>query len=75
MKSQQFLISAFSIEENPRRSLFLLFEQYKTPAVLYFSILNWLKPEPYLILVFSVEENPSPTSILIFKQNKTPAVR
>ena len=46
------------MEENPCRTLFLLFEQYKTPAVPYFSILKRSKPQPYLFLAFKKNQNP-----------------
>ena len=41
------------MEVNSSRTLFLLFEQYNTPAVPYlpyFDIFNNIRAEPYLIL-------------------------
>ena len=50
------------------RTLFWHFQQYKTPAVLYFSIFDRIKPQQYLIPAFSVKENPSLTLFLYFEQ-------
>ena len=43
------------MEENPSRTLYFIFEQYKTPIVPYFSISNSLKPQSYFILACPVE--------------------
>ena len=41
------------MKENRRRTLPLLFEQLKNPAVPCFSIFNYITPQPYLI--FEIE--------------------
>ena len=56
MKSHQYLISAFLMEENANCNLFLLLEQFKTPVVPYFSIFNRIKPQEHLLSVFLMEE-------------------
>ena len=62
------------MEEMPSRTLFLLFEQYETPAVPYSSIFNGWKPYQYHVLIFPMEEMHSRTLFLLFEQDKTPAV-
>ena len=74
IKSQQYPISAFSMEENPSRNLFLLLEQPNTPAVSYFIIFNRIEPQQHLISGFLIEENPSRTLFLLFEQHKTLAI-
>ena len=55
MKLQQYIIS---IKENPIRTLFFHFEQYKTPVVPYFNIFNSLKPQSFFILAYPIEQKP-----------------
>ena len=62
------------MEENASRNLFLLLEQFKTPAVPYFSIFIRIKPQWHLMLGFLMEENPSRTLFWLFEQYKTLAV-
>ena len=57
-----------------RSTLFQHFQQYNTPAVLYFSNSNRIKPQEYLIPAFSMDVNPSRTLFLLFEQYNTPAV-
>ena len=40
------------MKENHSPTLFLFFEQYKTPAIPYFCILKGLKSQLYFILEF-----------------------
>ena len=51
---REYLISAFTMEKTHSRTLFLHFQQYKTPDVPYFSILKRLNPQPYIVLEFSL---------------------
>ena len=62
------------MEKSASRNLFLLFEQYKTPVVSYFSIFNKIEPQQHLISGFLMEENPSRTLFLPIEQYKTLAV-
>ena len=59
------------MEENVSRNLSLLLEQFKTPAVPYFSIFNRIKPQEHLLPGFLMEENPSVTLFLPIEQYKT----
>ena len=74
IKSQQYVISAFSIDKNSSSTLFLFCQHYKTLAVPYFSIFNRIKPQQYFVIAFSIEKYPSLTLFLLFEQYKTPAV-
>ena len=51
------------MKKSPSRTLFLLFEQYKTLAVPYFSILNRIEPQQHLISGFLIKQNPSSTRL------------
>ena len=62
------------MEENASRNLLLLLEQFKTPAVPYFSIFNRITPQEHLMSGFLMEENPSRTLFLHIEQYKTVAV-
>ena len=62
------------MEENASRNLFLLLEQFKTPAVPYFSIFNIIKSQEHLMSRMLMEENPSRTLFFPIEQYKTLAV-
>ena len=62
------------MEENVSRNLLLLLEQFKTPAVPYFSIFNRIKPQKHLMSEFLMEDNPSHTLFLHIEQYKTLAI-
>ena len=62
------------MEENTSRNLLLLLEQFKTPAVPYFSIFNRIKPQEHLMSGMLMEENPSRTLFFPIEQYKTLAV-
>ena len=62
------------MEENASRNLLLLLEQFKTPAVLYFSIFNRITRQEHLMSEFLMEENPSRTLFLHIEQYKAPAL-
>ena len=59
------------MEENASRNLPLLIEQFKTPALPYFSIFNRIKPQEHLSSGFLMEQNPSRTLFLPIEQYKT----
>ena len=54
----------------PSRTLILLFEQYKTPAAPYFSILNRIESDEHLISGFLIEETPSSSFFQHFEEKK-----
>ena len=56
------------------RTFFQHFQQYKTPAVTYFSILNRVEYQEHLISGFLMEKNPSSTLFQHFEQKKCPVV-
>ena len=56
------------MEDNTRRTLVLLSEQYNKPGVPYFSTFNGRKPQQYRILTFPIEETPSRTLFLLIEQ-------
>ena len=62
------------MEENASCNLFLFLEQFKTPAVPYFSIFNRIKPQKHVMSELLMEENPSHTLFLPIEQYKTLAV-
>ena len=62
------------MEENASCNLFWLLEQFKIPAVPYFSIFNRIKPQERLMSRFLMEENTSRTLFLPIEQYKTLAV-
>ena len=62
------------MEENASHNLSLLLEQFKTPVVPYFSILNRIKPQEHLFSGFLMKENTSRTLFLPIEQYKTLAV-
>ena len=63
------------MKENPSRTLYFLFKQYKTPIVPYFSISDSLKPQPYFILAFQIEKKTAVTYFSIFNiRNSSPTL-
>ena len=62
------------MEETTSRNWLLLFEQFETLVVPYFSIFNRTEPQEHLMSGFLMEENPSHTLFLLFEQYKTLAV-
>ena len=62
------------MEENASRNLLLLLEQFKTPAVPYFSIFNRTTRQELLMSEFLMKENSSRTLFLHIEQYKTLAI-
>ena len=56
------------MEDSTRRTLVLLSQQYKKPAVPYFSTFNVRKPQQYRILKFPIEETPNRSLVLLIEQ-------
>ena len=62
------------MKENASCNLLLLLEQFKTPAVPYFSIFNRITRQEHLMSEFLMEENTSRTLFLDIEQYKTLAI-
>ena len=62
------------MEGNTSHNLLLLLEQFKTPAVPYFSIFNRITHQEHLMSEFLMEENSSRNLFLHIEQYKTLAI-